>query len=571
MKISMYLVGILTILPIMAVGQSSDSVLSQLFERADTFEQDDDRTYPDVLPDAQKKRELFWAEILDELNKINPEDLDGPDQINYHVFKYVIQDRYDRLRLKTYLIPFNAEGGFYTRPGFMVRRFDFDEEDDYEKYGERMKAVPQYFEDNISLLKDGIESGILSPKLIAENYEVLIQPFLQTPPDSNILYRPYQKLPPNFTEHDITKWKDEGKDILENYIIPAYNEFDAFMREVYIPACPDEIGINKIPGGEEIYRQRISFYTSLDMSPEDVFARGKEEVARIRGEMEQIIEDLGFDGSFDDFLEFLRTDEQFYAKTPRQLLMEASYHSKRIDGLLPAYFNRLPTLPYGVEPVPAAIAPNYTGGRYSGGSWDNHRAGQYWVNTYKLESRPLYVLPSLTLHEAVPGHHLQIALSQELNDLPSFRNETYISAFGEGWALYCEWLGKEMEIYETAYEDFGRLTYEMWRACRLVVDVGMHMMDWSREEAFEFLSSNTALSIHECNTEINRYIGWPGQAVSYKIGELKIRELRKSAEEKLGKEFDLREFHDKVLENGSIPLFLLEQIIMDWMDSRLSP
>jgi len=281
--------------------------------------------------------------------------------------------------------------------------------------------------------------------------------------------------------------------------------------------------------------------------------------------MEEIIQEVEFNGNFADFLNFLRTDPQFYCDTPKCMLKEAAYLSKRIDGLLPNAFKKLPRLPYGVQPVPDAIAPKYTGGRYIPGSAANFKAGNYWVNTYDLKSRPLYVLPALTLHEAVPGHHLQISLAAEIKDLPKFRQHTYLSCYGEGWALYCEYLGEELGMYSTPYERFGRLTYEMWRACRLVVDTGIHSKGWSREKALNYLVSNTALSLHECNTEIDRYIGWPGQALSYKIGELKIKELRKRAEDKLGEKFDLRAFHDLILSQGSVPLFILEDMVNDWI------
>lgn len=297
------------------------------------------------------------------------------------------------------------------------------------------------------------------------------------------------------------------------------------------------------------------------MTPDEVFEIGQKEVARIRAEMEKIIADLKFEGSFAEFLNFLRTDPQFYAKTPRELMMEASYFAKKADGKLPEFFGVLPRNSYGVEPVPADIAPKYTGGRYVGGSLENGRAGLYWVNTFKLESRPLYVLPALTLHESVPGHHLQISLAQEMENVPNFRKSNYLSAYGEGWALYTEYLGEEMGIYETPYQLFGKLTYEMWRACRLVVDVGIHAKGWSRDAAVEFMASNTALSLHEVNTEIDRYIGWPAQALSYKIGELKIRELRKTAEAALGEQFDLRKFHDVILSQGAVPLFVLEDMV----------
>jgi uncharacterized protein (DUF885 family) len=285
--------------------------------------------------------------------------------------------------------------------------------------------------------------------------------------------------------------------------------------------------------------------------------------------MEDIIKSTGFEGSFADFLTFLRTDEQFYAKTPTELLSHAAWITKRMEGKLPQYFNKLPRMPLTVSPVPAALAPNYTGGRYSPGSYRGRKAGAFWVNTYDLPSRPLYVLPALALHEGVPGHHTQMMLAAEMEGLPAFRNNLYLSAFGEGWALYCEYLGKEAGIYETEYEEFGRLVYEMWRACRLVVDPGMHYFGWSREKAVDFLSSNTALSLHEVNTEIDRYIGWPGQAVSYKMGELKIRELRTMAEVELGDTFDLPEFHDLVLANGAVTMRGLEELVEEWILAKL--
>jgi uncharacterized protein (DUF885 family) len=286
--------------------------------------------------------------------------------------------------------------------------------------------------------------------------------------------------------------------------------------------------------------------------------------------MEEIIKQLQFEGSFAEFLHFLRTDPQFYPKSGEALLHKAAWITKRIEGQLPYYFGKLPRMPLTVKPVPDALAPTYTTGRYSPGSYKNHKAGEYWVNTYKLESRPYYVLPSLSLHEGVPGHHLQIMLAAENEKIADFRKTFYLSAFGEGWGLYAEYLGKEAGIYETLYEEFGALTYEMWRACRLVVDPGMHYMGWTRDQALRFMMDNTALSEHEVTTEIDRYIGWPGQAVSYKIGELKIRELRKRAESALGKRFDIRLFHDKILENGSVPLFTLDRIVEEFIDEQVN-
>ena len=299
----------------------------------------------------------------------------------------------------------------------------------------------------------------------------------------------------------------------------------------------------------------------MDLSIEEIHNLGLSEVERIRAEMEEVIQKSGFKGTRREFIEFLRTDEQFYPKTPKELLMTASYLSKKADGKLPALFGKLPRQPYTVEPVAPHLAPKYTGGRYSGASIYGTRAGEYWVNTYNLPSRPLYVMPSLTLHEAVPGHHLQAALTQELSDVPHFRQNMYISAYGEGWGLYSEYLGIEMGMYETPYEDFGRLTYEMWRACRLVVDTGIHAYGWTRQQVINYLADHTALSIHECTTETDRYISWPAQALSYKIGELKIRELRLKAETELGKKFDIRAFHDALLSEGTVTLPLLEKVV----------
>ena len=297
------------------------------------------------------------------------------------------------------------------------------------------------------------------------------------------------------------------------------------------------------------------------MTPERVHEVGLGEVKRIRAEMDAIIAQVGFKGTFPEFLAFLRTDPQFYARSPQELLKEASYIAKQVDGMLPAYFGKLPRLPYSVQPVPAEIAPNYTTGRYSPPPIGGTKGGEYWVNTYALDKRPLYVLAALTLHEAVPGHHLQGALARELENVPAFRLDLYPHAFGEGWGLYSEKLGKEMGLYKTPYEEFGRLTYEMWRACRLVVDTGMHAKNWTRQQALDYLGENTALSLHEVRTEIDRYIAWPGQALAYKMGELKILELRERARQALGEKFDIRAFHDAALANGGVPLPILEKQI----------
>lgn len=558
-------------LAVIVHGQEEENQvkLFEIFKKVENYTKDKgEQIFSDESEIAKKKEGEFIAQILDELKNIDISKLNAQDRINFEVFKFEQQNQYDIIHHKMYLIPFNAEGGFYNQLSYSVRD-QYPSLKEYRKYNTRLKAYPAYFRSKIILMKRGMETGVVAPKIIAANYKVLIEPFQEQEIHKHIFYRPYLKTPAEVPADSFEILKQEISTIILDSILPLYQSFDTFMIHEYLPVCRDDVGISGIPGGKAQYEQRIRYFSSLDMTPDEVFQRGHIEVKRIRKEMEEIIRQVGFEGSFSDFLDFLRTDPQFYVTEPKALLMHAAYIAKRIDGLLPQYFDKLPRLSYGVLPVPDAIAPNYTGGRYSGGSWDRHQAGNYWVNTHKLESRPLYILPALTLHEAVPGHHLQIALAQEMEDLPSFRSQTYISAFGEGWALYTEWLGNEMGIYETPYEQFGRLTYEMWRACRLVVDVGIHHKGWNREEAFDFLSSNTALSLHECNTEINRYIGWPGQAVSYKIGELTIRDLRKKCENELGDKFNIRKFHDKILENGSIPLYVLTSVIDEFIREEI--
>jgi len=564
-----FLLSLLGTSALSAQQNSAADALYSLFDDKNALEESErtDAPYPELTVTKFEQKAEARRELQNKLSAIDRSQLSEQDQINADIFAFILEDEIARVDYQSYLIPFNAEGGFYNR--LRASRW-YRSADDYQRYHERLAAFPAYLEANMDLMRLGIEKGIVSPRVTAKNYEVLTAPYRFEDMAENPLFDPYEERPAGIQPAEWKSLREKGMSIIKDQVLPAYAKLHTFMQEIYLPAAREKVGISEIPNGKAYYEQRIRHFTTLDMTPEEVFQKGQEEVARIRAEMEQIIKDLKFEGSFDDFLTFLRTDPQFYSETPRDLLKEASYFAKKIDGKLPAYFEKLPRLTYGVEPVPAAIAPNYTGGRYSTGSVRNNRAGQYWVNTYKLDSRPLYVLPSLTLHEAVPGHHLQAALAQEQEGGPDFRRSNYISAFGEGWALYCEYLGEEMGIYETPYEQFGRLTYEMWRACRLVVDVGMHYKGWSRQKALDFLSSNTALSIHECNTEIDRYIGWPGQAVSYKIGELTIRRLRKEAEAAMGDDFDLRAFHQCILENGAVPLFVLEEQIEQMITASTS-
>jgi len=374
-------------------------------------------------------------------------------------------------------------------------------------------------------------------------------------------------LPSDLDEFQRDSVLTAAKIAIETKVTPEFVRIKSFFETEYLPKTRTSLGVSETVNGAALYQNRINWYTtSTQYTAEDIHQIGLREVARIKSQMEQIIADLKFEGSFEDFLVFLRTDEQFYAKSPEQLLMIARDMAKRADAQLPRFFKTLPRKPYGVAAVPDAIAPKYTGGRYVPTTNESTDPGYYWVNTYNLPSRTLYTIPSLTVHEAVPGHHLQGSLNLELGDsIPQFRRDLYLSAYGEGWGLYCEFLAEEMGMYTTPYEEFGKLTYEMWRACRLVVDTGIHAKGWTREEVVEYMSSNTALSLHEIGTETDRYISWPGQALSYKIGELKIRELRTRAETALGSKFDIREFHEIILEQGTVTLSILENRVNNYI------
>jgi uncharacterized protein (DUF885 family) len=386
-----------------------------------------------------------------------------------------------------------------------------------------------------------------------------------------VFYRPLARLPDSWPAAERGALQARGREVIADAVQPAFAAVRDFLRDDYIPGARTTIAAHDLPDGEAWYRAQIREYTTLDLTPEAIHAIGQDQVRRIRAEMQAIIDGLEFDGDFAAFLAFLRSDPQFYAQSPEQLLSRARDIAKRIDAELPRWFGTLPRRPYGVAPVPAAIAPFYTAGRYAGAPAGSNEPGWYWVNTHNLPARPLYVLPALTLHEAVPGHHLQAALAEEQGEQPAFRRSAYISAFGEGWGLYAEWLGKEMGIYQTPYEDFGRLTYEMWRASRLVVDTGMHAMGWSRARALAFMRDNTALSEHEIGTEIDRYISWPGQALAYKLGEIRLRELRARAQAQLGEDFDVRAFHDHILALGSVPLAVLDEQVLAWIERQRVP
>jgi len=518
-----------------------------------------------VTIEDQQRRNAYNQVLLEEINAIDSANLDKSEWVSYQLFKYQLEDRLANFKFKGYLVPIQADGGFHTGFARLPYNVPLKTENDYDNYIKRLLAYPEYVNQHIELMRLGIEEGITLPRVVLNGYEGTISSHVVGDPTQSVFYKPFENFPVTFSEEIKSRLTEKGSNAIVEGVVEGYKQFLIFMVEEYIPGARITIGASDLPNGEEYYKQRLQYFTTLPMTVDEVHDKGLEEVARIKAEMQVIIKQVGFDGDFQAFLDFLRTDEQFYAKTPEELLKEAAYIAKKMDGKLPSLFGKLPRLPYGVEPVPDEIAPKYTGGRYVSAPKGGTRAGYYWVNTYKLENRPLYVLESLTLHEAVPGHHLQGSLARELEDLPDFRSRMYISAFGEGWGLYSEWLGLEAGFYQDPYSNFGRLTYEMWRACRLVVDTGIHAKGWTRDQVINYLAENTALSIHEITTETDRYIAWPGQALSYKIGEMTIKRLRKKAEEELGENFDVREFHDKVLENGAVTLPILEQIIDDYI------
>lgn len=508
-----------------------------------------------------KKRSDFAQQLIEKINAIDDSELVLRDQITLELMSFNLQKDIDTYEFKSYLNPILVDAGFHMgfagRPNWMP----FRNKEDYERYIKVLNAFPAYAQQHIDIMREGLALGIAQPKAILDGYEVTYQSHIVEDISKSSFYQPFNNLPVAMSDADKNELLQKGKEAVEKGAIAGYRLVANFFDNEYLPNAPEEIGASHWPRGEEYYQVRANHFSTLDMSIKEIHDLGLSEVERIKSEMEEVVKAAGFKGSRREFIEFLRTDEQFYPKTPKELLMTAAYLSKKADGKLPALFGKLPRQPYTVEPVAPHLAPKYTGGRYSGAAINSSRAGEYWVNTYDLPSRPLYVMPSLTLHEAVPGHHLQGALTQELQGLPQFRQNMYISAFGEGWGLYSEYLGIEMGMYETPYEDFGRLTYEMWRACRLVVDTGIHAYGWSRQQVIDYLADNTALSIHECTTETDRYISWPGQALSYKIGELKIRALRKKAEQALGDQFDIRAFHDALLSEGTVTLPLMEKVV----------
>ncbi len=531
-----------------------------------------DRRFNDRLPSLAvgdiERRAGMEREFLRRVQSIDWEALSPGERISAAIFERLKRDEIQEYTYRTYLTPITNREGFHVFFPQLPGRVPLQTVEDYENYIARLNGFEKYAEQHIELMRIGLREGFTLPKLVLEDYQGAIEPHIVDDPGASLLYGPFRSFPDGIAETDRERLTAEGVKAISESVIPGYQAFLAFMNDEYYPGARETIAASDLPNGQAFYEYRVRRFTTLDLTPLEVHSIGLAEVQRIRGKMQEIIERVEFDGSFAQFIEFLRTDERFYVDDPEELLRRTSLVLKRMDGQLPKLFNTLPRLPYGIRPIPDFIAPKTTTAYYSPGAGDGTRAGYYNVNLYNLPSRPLYEIEALSFHESVPGHHLQIALQQEIEDLPAFRRFSGFTAFVEGWALYAERLGLETGFYQDPYSDFGRLSYEMWRALRLVVDPGMHYLGWTRQQAIDFMAQNSALSLHNIVAEVDRYIAWPGQAVAYKMGELKIRELREYAESELGDRFDVREFHDVVLLSGAVPMGVLETNVSTWVAGK---
>jgi len=503
---------------------------------------------------SQQQRLDYWREVMRRLDAIDVKQLTPADQVNYAVYREQIRNFIADQQFRQWQMPFNSDSAFWSDLGYDLGGDDLRTVKDYQRYLRRLGEVPRYFDQQIANMRLGLKRGFSVPRAVLDGRDRSIAAVadLKDPARSSF-YQPFEHLPGNIPAQEAAQLRAQARTTIADGVIPAYAKLLKFFDDEYVPQARTTLAAEALPDGQAYYRQQIREYTTLDLSPDQIHRIGLEEVAKIHAQMVAVMKQTGFKGSFAQFLHFLRTDPRFYAKTPQELLDKTAWVAKEVDGQLSKFFGHLPRERFTIEPVPAAIAPYYTSGR--GGP------DVYLVNTYDLKARPLYNMPALTLHESYPGHALQLELAEEDHSQPAFRRDSYISAYGEGWALYSEYLGNAMGIYQTPYQKFGFLTYQMWRACRLVVDTGIHHLGWTRQQAIDYLAANTALSKLEIANEVDRYISWPGQALSYELGYLKILALRDKAEKALGAKFDIRAFNDTVLSTGSVPLPVLAQRI----------
>lgn len=531
-----------------------------------------DNRYNDRLPVMTDAEYQDWRKQLiifrKRKNDIARSDLSPTDSLNYDIFSRMLDNEIAEFSFPAYRMLISKSNGFHLFFPDLYLFMPFNNVNDYENYISRLEGLDRYFHDSIGMMRLGLRTGFIPPRIILVGIPESLQPQLVDDPEKSVFYQPCINFPSSIDDINRQKIMNRVKAVVLGSVVPAYRALLQFIQNEYLPSARESVSAADLPEGSAFYQHRIRYFTTLDLSPEVVHKTGQDEVRRIRAEMESIIRESGFQGDFRSFITYLRTDPRFYASTADQLLKETAYVLKRIDGELPRLFKILPRLSYGIRAIPDFSAPGNTTAYYQPGSGDGTRAGTYYVNTYDLKSRPLYEIEALSLHESVPGHHLQIAMQQELEDLPNFRRFAGFTSFVEGWALYAERLGLEIGFYSDSYSNFGRLSYEMWRACRLVVDTGMHALGWSRQQAIDYMAENTSSTILNISNEVDRYIGWPGQALAYKIGELKIRELRVLAERKLGSRFDRRVFHNQLLGSGAVPLDVLENLVNNWINTQ---
>jgi uncharacterized protein (DUF885 family) len=528
-----------------------------------------DHRYDDLLPDRGLKQEQAYLDekeqVLARWQAINRKQLSPRESLDYDTFGILLKNTIAEEEFQTYLMPITNRSGFHISFPELPEHVPLNTTHDYENYLARLRAFGHYADQNIELMRVGLKRGITLPGEVLHGYRRPIDAQIVDDPRRSDLYKPLQKFPAAIGKDDQSRLAAAGREAIAESVVPGYQRFLAFMRDEYVPHARGSIAAAALPRGRDFYRHRVRSYTSLDLTPEQVHELGQSEVKRIDDEMRGVMARVGFKGDFAAFVSHLRSDPKFYADTPEALLKQAAWVMKKIDGQLLTLFRTLPRTPCGIRQVPAYIAPDTTTAYYMQPSGDGTRAGFYYVNTYDLKSRPLFEIEALTCHESIPGHHLQLALQQERTDLPKFRRFGDFTAFIEGWGLYAERLGLELGLYEDPYSDFGRLSYEAWRACRLVVDSGIHYFGWTRQQAIDFMAAHTALAMHNIRSEVDRYIAWPGQALAYKVGELKLRELRSRAAKRLGDKFDVRGFHEVVLAGGAVPLSLLEKQVDAWI------
>ncbi|MBI1348363.1 DUF885 family protein [bacterium] len=526
--------------------------------------------WPDVSLTAIAARQKHRQEMRRRLEDISADELSETDRLNLKLFRRQLDIDIEGDPFQGYLMPLDMRGGIQDESS-TADSLSFDDVKDYEDWLARLRAFPVYLQQTTDLMREGLNQKIVQPEIVMRRVPAQIRRQIVDDPQQSLFYKPFQTFPANISPEDKERLQTAAQTMIRDQIVPAFRDFGEFFDQEYLPGCYQGVGAWQLPNGQDFYAYCAKSYTTTSLTPREIHDLGLAEVARIRKQMEAIREQVGFTGSLLEFFEHLRTDPKFYYDNPDDLLMAYQAFCKKVDPLLTKTFRMLPRIPYGVEPIPAHMAPDTTAAYYRPPAADGSRAGTFFVNLYKPEARPKYEIAALSLHESVPGHHLQIALATELEDVPNFRRFSGFTAYVEGWALYSESLGDELGVYEDPYSKFGQLTYEMWRAIRLVVDTGMHSLQWSREDAIQFFRENSAKTELDIVNEVDRYIGWPGQALAYKIGELKIKELRQRSKEQLGSRFDLREFHDVILRNGSVPLDMLEGLVDEWLAGKTSP